>query len=288
MQKRSKAKVVEVPQTDSLYQQRTAASRSKSARLLHAVAEQHAAHELLDQLGAAKNSEQLRLDLDAAAVKQAHRLTLLLNKLRTKTQRNQVLQRTLTAAGYADYESQLQQPSSSEEIWLEQGFPAQLQRYQDLITAADKLNALAESAATRSKRSGKTNASRDLRYRAAAAYERACEYLDEQLKVVDLAIEQQIRAWLDRDFDYTVGGNIAIDCVGVARIRGSRSKYCRGKTLNSKADRIAAQHECQIAAVVSELQDLIYTEEVESEQETQAVSSKLQDLLRIKDDDALF
>jgi hypothetical protein len=267
---------------------RTAASRSKSARLLQLVEAQIAAHELLDQLGAAQNQQQLRRSIGAAAAQQIRRLTKLLDQLRTEPQRNQQLQRLLTDEQYASYVNMLEQPTSSADILMQDGIPSELQQYQDMISAADKINALADGARTRSRRSGNVNAARKHRQRAEKLYEDACMWLDGVLNKADPQTEMSIRAWLDRDFDYSAGGNIGIDCVGVARIRGSSSQHCLIKSRYDRAERKTVQHERQLDAVAAALQDLIYTEPAVQTVAAPVVSAKLQALLRVRDDGELF
>ena len=238
-----------------------AVGRSRSARLKQSVEVQQQAHELLDKLAAARNSQQLRKNFDAAAVQKIKRLTQLLDRLRTTPQRNLVLQRQMTAGQYADYLEQLKQPRYIADILLQDGLPDVLVHYQTLINAADKLNALAEGAATRKRRSRSGKSSYAHRNKAQSIYEQACIYLDEQLVVVDPMTEQQIRAWLDRDFDFSTDGEIAIDCMGVARVRGSRSKYSQSNTVNTSAERKNTTHQCQITAVTAALQQQIYEPE---------------------------
>jgi len=264
-----------------------AASRAKGARLLQTVAAQDAAHELLDQLGAAQKQQQFLRRIDAAAAQTIKRITALLNQVRTQPVAKQKLQRLLTAEQWMDYLSTLKQPASVEDVLLKDPVPTELLRYQDTINTADKLNGLAEAALVRSRRSGNTNAARKHRQRAEKLYEQACEYLNEQLETADKGTELRIRAWLDRDFDYSTAGNIAIDCVGVARIRGSRSDHCLVKSKYDRAQRRTVQHECQIDALVAALQGLIYVHDATDDPTPPESSNKLQKLLALPTDDLL-
>lgn len=240
---------------------------------------QQQAHELLDKLDAAKSSQLLLNSIDAIAVQKVKRLTQLLDRLRTEPQKNQTLHRQLTAEQYANYLEQLSQPTNDFDSLLQDGLPDVLVHYQTLITSADKLNALAEGAATRKRRSRSGKPSSAHRNKAERIYEQACVYLNEQLGVVDSLTEQQIRAWLDRDFDFSTDGKIAIDCMGVARIRNSRSKYSQASPLNASAERKAMHHQCQLTAVTAALQQQIYLPEPIDESATLIVRSKLRSLL---------
>jgi hypothetical protein len=264
-----------------------AASRAKGARLLQTVTAQNAAHELLDQLGVAQKQQQLLRSIDAAAARQIKRITALLDQVRTQPVANQKLQRLLTAEQWTEYLSALEQPISVADVLLQDPMPAELQRYQDMIGAADKLNGLAEAALVRSRRSGNTNAARKHRQRAEKLYEAACEYLNEQVEMADAGTELRIRAWLDRDFDYSTAGNIAIDCVGVARIRGSRSDHCLVKRKYDRAQRRTVQQECQIDALVAALQGLIYVYDATDDPAPVESSNKLRKLLALPADDLL-
>jgi len=256
-----------------------AVSRSKSARLLQAVDVQQQAHELLDQLAAVQNSQQLRKSLDAAAVQKIKRLTNLLDRLRITEQNNQTIKRQLTAEQYADYREQLRQPVNSSDWLLQDGMPDVLVHYQTLISDADKLNALAEGAATRKRRSRSGKISYVHRNKAQSKYEQACVYLEEQLNIVDPKTEQQIRAWLDRDFDFSTDGQIAIDCMGVARVHGSRSKYSQSQPVNTSDERKNATHQCQIAAVTVALQQQIYEPEPAAASKLPKVANSLRSVL---------
>ena len=182
---------------------------------------------MLDQLGVAESAQQLRTDVDAAAAQKIKSLTALLQQLMTTPQRSQQLQRRLSQQQYEEYLDLLLQPNSVEDLLLLEEMPSELRHYQQMVNVADRLNALADGAATRSKGRGRTTAHRG---KAEVAYEDASMWLDGRLQVVDAQQELRIRAWLDRDFDYSAGGNISSDCVGVARIKGSSSIHCLVKS----------------------------------------------------------
>jgi len=260
-----------------------AASRSRSAVLLRTVQTQQAAHELLDQLGTAGKLQQLRNDFDSAAVQRTKNLTKLLDALRTEPQRNNKLQQLLSQQQYDRYIEMLDQPLSSTELLMQDGMPSELIKYQGLIAAADKINALADGAATRAKRSGNTAAARKHRNNAAKIYEQACEYLDEQIKTVDTPTAISIQAWLDREFDYSTDGKISIDCVGVARVRGSQSRHCLIDSKFRRVERTTVQHELQMDAVIAELQELLYEKQTAVTGAATSSNAKLKSLLHLHD-----
>lgn len=284
MQKRPPPKVAlqQKPAPDSAVEQRKpAAARGKNARLLQWAQLQDQAHDVLDQLGVAESAQQLRKEIDAAAAQKIKSLTALLQQLMTTPQRSQQLQRRLTQQQYEQYQSLLLQPNSVEDLLLLEEMPSVLRHYQQMISAGDRLNALADGAATRRKGRGRITAHRA---KAEAAYEEASMWLDGQLQVVDAKEELRIRAWLDRDFDYSAGGNVGADCVGVARIKGSSSEHCLVKSRFNAAERRTLKHERQLQAVSDALRELIYSAAPEVEQTSSTASAKLQQLLNMNDD----
>ena len=87
-----------------------------------------------------------------------------------------------------------------------------------------------------------------------------------------------IQAWLDRPFEYGTHGTISIDCVGVARVIGSNSKYCLHK--NERAQQQQSWLlECHKQALTSTAMELLYLPEPECAVGTGVVSKKLQALL---------
>lgn len=284
MQKRPPPKVAlqqKQPADSKATERKPAAARGKTVRLLQWAQLQDRAYDVLDQLGVAEPAQQLRTDIDAAAAQKIKSLTALLQQLMTTPQRSQQLQRRLTQQQYEQYQNLLLQPNSVEDLLLLEEMPSVLRHYQQMISAGDRLNALADGAATRSKGRGRTTAHRA---KAEAAYEEASMWLDGQLQVVDAKEELRIRAWLDRDFDYSAGGNIGADCVGVARIRGSSSEHCLVKSRFNAAERRTLKHERQLQAVSDALRELIYSAAPEVEQTSSTASAKLQRLLNINDD----
>jgi len=262
-----------------------AASRSRSAVLLRTVQTQQAAHELLDQLGLAQHQQQIRQLMTADELQQVQRLTKLLNQLRTASVVNQRISRVLTQQQYQQYQAAVDQPYSSAQLLRGEHMPSQLVTYKNMIQQADKLNALAEAAYKRRLRSGNVKSSQKLGTQAEKLYEDACCWLDGVLAQADSLTEMSMRAWLDREFDYSPDGKISIDCVGVARIYDSASHYCLTDPRDQKDQRKNHQHREQTEAVISALQQLLYESVQENKQEHSSGISKRQQLLNSSSDE---
>lgn len=290
MQKRPQPKVAAAKQKadTAVPKSKPATSRSRSAVLQRTVETQQAAQELLDQLGAAQPQQQLRQKLASYELQQVQRLTKLLQQLRTAPVVNQRILRTLTPTQWQQYCESVNQPISSDELLRGDHMPSELLTYQGMIQQADKLNALADAAYKRRQRSGNVKSHNKLRTQAEKIYEEACCWLDGELAKADAMTEMHMRAWLDRDFDYSPAGKITIDCVGVARIHGSSSQYCLTDRRDQKSQRQSHQHREQTAAVISALQQLLYEPQQEIPQEYSSNNgneSKLQQLLNNNSND---
>lgn len=289
MRKRPQPKVAAAKQkTDAAQpESKPATSRSRSAVLLRTVETQQAALELLDQLGAAQQQQQLRQKLASNELQQVQRLTKLLQQLRTAPVVNQRISRTLTQTQWQQYCAAVNQPSSSAELLRGDHMPSELLTYQSMIQQADKLNALAEAAYKRRQRSGNVKSHTKLRTQAEKIYEDACGWMEGELLKADTMTEMHMRAWLDREFDYSPNGKITIDCVGVARIHGSSSQYCLTDRRDRKSQCRLHQHREQTAAVISALQQLLYEpqQEIPQEHSSSGSVSKLQQLLRNSSDE---
>jgi hypothetical protein len=82
-----------------------------------------------------------------------------------------------------------------------------------------------------------------------------------------------VLAWLDRPFNYTAGGNIAIDCVGVARVVGSKSVYCRVSAATLKQEKQQHRNVCAKIALNHAARALIYEPEQADEAQTQKLKA---------------
>ena len=206
----------------------------------------------------------------------------------------QGMRSVLTADEYSSYANNLSAPTSYLDAIRLDGKPDVIVHYADMLKTADFTNARAEAASRRfsTKRYGINNESQAsyLRHQAEAQYARACEYLDEQLTTLDAGTEQEIRAWLDRDFDMSTEGRIAPDCMGVARSVDSSSKYC--VSVNShKQDKLERKQSCQQHALTAATCALLYEAELEPEPiavngvKVLDVSDKLRALMALPGDD---
>lgn len=199
----------------------------------------------------------------------------------------QALRGVLTAAEFSSYSSNLSAPTSLLDAIRADGKPSEIVRYADMLRKADWTNTRAEAASRRftTRRYGTSGISQaaHLHRQAQAQYERACEYLDEQLTVASAHTANAIRAWLDRDFDISTAGSIAPDCMGVARAVDSHSKHCQSQRSNWKMVQQQHRCSCQHAALVDAVQALLYQLHSQHSAEPQ-VSPRLARLLTLQDD----
>lgn len=187
----------------------------------------------------------------------------------------------LTADEYANYTSQLTAPQTHYDVLRQQGRPDALTGYIERLKRADFTNARANAAANRA--NNYRNALK-LREQSDHEYELACEYMEEQFSMCDPGERAQLEAWLDRPFDYGIGGLISIDCVGVARVIGSTSKYCRHKQERAQ-QRLSWRRQCQLDALGSAAYDMLYEPEVAA---NSVMSSKLRALIdNLRDADTI-
>ena len=158
--------------------------------------------------------------------------------------------------------------------------PTEIEKYAALLKIADWTNTRATAASKRAstQRYGMQALSRSghLRNQAASQYEQACEYMSEQLSTVPADQQQHIQTWLDREFDYSAHGNITIDCVGVARVVGSHSRYCVNRS-NRPQQSSDHRRSCQQNALHWAVRALLYEPEVTT---PTVASGKLQQLLK--------
>jgi hypothetical protein len=213
-------------------------------------------------------------------------------KSQTAAVSTQSLRSVLTAAEFSSYTDNLSAPTSLLDAIRADGKPDEIVRYSAMLKKADWTNARAEAASRRfsTKRYGINNESQAsyLYHQAEHQYERACEYLDEQLTTLDAGTEQAIRAWLDRDFDMSTEGRIAPDCMGIARAVDSSSKHCQ--TTNTRAqDKLNWQLSCQQHALTQAVCTLLYEPEPEPVEanltQTTSMSDKLRALITLPGDE---
>lgn len=152
---------------------------------------------------------------------------LLSQQLRGKNVSTRSLKQALTADEYADYERSLTEPVTTDEILYSDGVPAELKRYNIMLREADFQFYKYESMAGR-KRGGRVTYNSStlsrISYRAEHLYERALEYLQEQVELSERNKDgDRLTRWLDRDVVFGEHSNVSADVDGVPRVKGSRS-----------------------------------------------------------------
>jgi hypothetical protein len=196
-------------------------------------AEQQAADRLVaDEVVAAVMTWQFKQELTAD---EYSRLTLL-NKLLSqqlsgKTVGKGAIERALTEDEYADYEVSLTQPATIAEVMYADGVPDVLTGYNIKLREADflynkyeKMNGLRGNGRARFT----SDSLRRTNQRAQHLYERALEYLQEQIDVATRdRWQDELLRWLDRDVDFSVAGKLSCDAYGVPRVKGSRSHHAQ-------------------------------------------------------------
>lgn len=222
--------------------------------------QQYFALKLLHQYNAAEKSAPMR-DLSADEAKQLERICdLLLQCKQQQPIQATDLRNALSKAQYSAFKAQTRAPISSADVFDRKNRPAELANYLAYLKVADLTNARADRAtSSRSQRRiGKLSAALHWRNKSEVEYERANEYLSETLDVSDCKTQNEIRAWLDRPFDWSAEGDIGTDCVSVARVIGSRSKHCRVTVQTKKAAKQEKLATCAQDALQQAALQLIY------------------------------
>jgi hypothetical protein len=219
--------------------------------------QQYFALTLLQQPQVAANSASLR-DLTADDAKQLERIC---NALLQCKQQQPVqvasLRSALSKAQYSEFKAQTRAPTSSADVFDRKSRPEVLTKYLAMLKTADFMYA-------RSMRLGKSRKKTRIDNMSAAAYwenkseaeyEHANEYLHGEL---ELPNHLEIRGWLDRSFDWSAEGNISSDSGGVARVIGSRSKYCQVAVQTKKEAKKEKWATCAQDALQQAALQLIY------------------------------
>lgn len=239
----------------------------QDAKLKHADVVQQWAHMVLRDCGTRETLLPFTVITDTQATR-LERVCTQLRKSQVAAVSTQGMRSVLTADEYSSYANNLSAPTSLLDAIRVDGKPDEIVRYSAMLKKADWTNARAEAASRRfSTRRYGTNGESQASYlyhQAEHQYERACEYLDEHLEVADGQTENIIRAWLDRDFDWSTAGSISIDCVGVARAIDSSSKHCQ-TTNTRKQHKLAHKLSCQQLALTQAACVLLYQAEPEPE-----------------------
>ena len=199
-----------------------------------------------------------------------------------------LLKQALNQKQFADYIESYNWQISHAEDELTEGMPDELLYFARMVKEGDKYNALADrfSNSRNKKRDylGQTTSER-LRNKAEACYEQASLFLNDLLEPLagmpfnsDRA--HKVSIWLDRDVGTEYENRSGADCVGTARIRGSKSKYAQKRNVPIWGVRVA-KYWRQREAVVKATMLLLYGEEIEVETEkSEVMSNKMREILK--------
>ena len=199
-----------------------------------------------------------------------------------------LLKQALNQKQFSDYIESYDFQITHAEDELTEGMPDELIYFARLVKEGDKYNALADrfSNSKNKKRDnlGQTTSER-LRNKAEGRYEQASLHLNDLLEPIPGLLFDPTRAhkvlmWLDRDVGTEYENRSGADCVGTARIRGSKSKYAQKRNVPIWGVRVG-KYWRQREAVVKATLLLLYGEEVEVETEkTEVMSDKLREILK--------
>jgi len=170
-----------------------------------------------------------------------------------------------------------------------EGMPDKLRQYAQLVRQGDRYEALANrfmrSRTTKRDARGRTASAR-LRGQAETSYESAGVYLHDLLDGLpgmpfDAELAYHVQQWLDRPVSVAQGQEPSTDCVGIARIRGSKSKYSLSVTQPMSTIRLRKYWRQREALVLATLPMLYGVTEIQSQSITSSneLTEKLQKLL---------
>jgi hypothetical protein len=163
------------------------------------------------------------------------------------------LQSALTAQQYAEYVESLTTEAHPAEIMYGNGMPIELRDYNAKLHTADfqnnkfeKMSALKSTGRKKYSAQSVTAASN----KAESLYEDALERLGEIWSSATPAELYELQNWMDReiDFDNGFGMSMSVDCIGMPRVRGSRSSHAMDSGLPKLSKRIK-RRECQLIAI---------------------------------------
>ena len=163
------------------------------------------------------------------------------------------MQSVLTAQQYAEYVESLTTQAHPAEIIYGDGMPDELRGYNMMLHAADFQNNKFEKMSVL-KSTGRKNYSAQsvtaASNKAESLYEDALERLGEIWSSATPAELYELQTWMDRDIDIDRGfeSTISIDCIGMPRVRGSRSSHAMDSGLPKLSKRIK-RRECQLIAI---------------------------------------
>ncbi len=210
--------------------------------------------------------------------------------LRKKNVSNKQMQFTLTAEEYANYIASLDLVSNASEFMYGGGMPSELGDYNTYVKRADFQNNKFEKMhgeKTYRKKNYSSASITAASNKAESLYESALERLGEVWGVASHAERFELQNWMDREIDLDEGANtkLSIDCVGIPRVRGSKSKNALDSGLPKLSKRLKRK-ECQLQALRSAACAIAFEAEVVEEVtiSSSVLKNKLQDLLKLCDD----
>lgn len=202
------------------------------------------------------------------------------------------LRATLTAEEYAEYKKFLEDVSHPSEITYGDGMPSVLHSYTAILRQADfqnnkyeKMNGL-KSVGRKKYSSSSLSATIN---KAESLYELALERLGEIWSSATPSEQYELQTWMDREIDFDKGFDsvLTIDCVGVPRVRGSKSINALDSGLPKLSKRLKRK-ECQLQVLRSAACEIAFVAKQEEEYATNPVlSAKLRALLQRNDDDLI-
>ena len=193
---------------------------------------------------------------DATELNKLSKLNDMLEKmLRNKNVSNKQMQSTLTVEEYASYIASLDLVSHPAEIMYGDGMPSELSTYNTFLRRADLQNNKFEKMydeKTYRKKNYNSASVTAASNKAESLYESALERLGEIWGVASHSERFELQNWLDREIDLDEGANtkLSIDCVGIPRVRGSKSKNALDSGLPKLSKRLKRK-ECQLQAICS-------------------------------------
>lgn len=228
---------------------------------------------------------------DALELSKLSKLNDMLEKmLRNKNVSNKQMQSTLTSEEYANYIASLDLVSHSAEVMYGDGMPSELSDYNTYVRRADFQNNKFEKMHGQKSYGKKnyTNASiAAASNKAESLYESALERLGEIWSSASHSERYELQNWLDREIDLDEGANskLSIDCGGIPRVRGSKSKHALDSGLPKLSKRLKRK-ECQLQALRSAACAIAFEAEVVEEVtvSSSVIKNKLQNLLKLRDD----
>ncbi len=216
-----------------------------------------------------------RVITDADVLHRLHVLNVHMKSIvNNKNVSDRHLQSALTVQQYSEYIESLTTEAHPAEIMYGNGMPTELRDYNAKLHAADfqnnkfeKMSALKQVGRKKYSAQSITAASN----KAESLYEDALERLGEIWSSATPAELYELQTWMDRDIDIDRGfeSTISIDCIGMPRVRGSRSSHAMDSGLPKLSKRIK-RRECQLIAIRAAACAIAFEPDVEEDGDVSA------------------